>query len=130
MLDYQEPRSMPLTLAELQGMRLWRLDWRNLFTITADQGDGVTPEESMALDTYFARFLPPSFRYQCIACDRVLTGFCGSFSWGIQHGEGFCGCGYPGRGKHYDVGPIRAVDYVLQYHPSDLLTRDSARTEG
>jgi hypothetical protein len=58
------------------------------------------------------------------------------FTWAIAHGEGYCNnlvdgkrCCYPARAYHYDVGPIKRLVLILQYHPSGLLTKEQARAQ-
>lgn len=63
----------------------------------------------------------------CIKCDRPLSGFLGTFTWGIASGEGTCGeCGWPARAHHNpkdDNGNIfdGLFEHILQYHP-DFVT--------
>lgn len=64
----------------------------------------------------------------CIRCGTPLGGMCGSFTWGICNGEGFCGhCKYPVRAIHRifekdgDQEPLATLsNVILQYHPSVL----------
>ena len=71
-------------------------DWRSFLKIT--QGD-LAPEQSDALDAYFAKFLPMADR--CPGCqkklpegvvDAFLAGLTNktSLEWGLAHGEAFC----------------------------------------
>lgn len=116
------------SLAELQAADLPRADWRDFL-----KGEGLTPEHEAAFDAYFKQFLPPGV---CVMCGAqqggdVLAGILGTakFQWAIAHGEGFCnadGCHYPGRAYHYDVGPIKKMNLILQYHPSELVSKGEA----
>jgi len=68
-------------------------------------------------------------RFSCLKCGKRLTGACGTFTWGLVHGEGHCSeCGWPARAYHRPtddegeifVGPL---DFILQYHPDALQPR-------
>lgn len=120
------------TLHDLQHAHLPRLDWRDIFTVKGE----LDPAEVHALEAYFSRFLhpakAPAKAGACVRCGEVQGGslidalFSGGarFTWGLAHGEGFCEvCKYPGRALHYDVGPIKALRIILQYHPDDLSER-------
>lgn len=105
-------------LDELKAARMPRLYWR---TILAPEWDETTEEGRAwvaALDAYFVHFV----RFgKCVACGEHLTGLFGSFRWGLANGEGECGaCGYPARGIHRNVGPIKSLHLALQYHPDEL----------
>jgi hypothetical protein len=115
-----------LDLGALQSRGIPRLNWTELLTVTEGE---IAPDESAAMTTYFSRFVPPQKDGGCVGCGERLTGSSdvsafllgATFTWGIQHGEGHClACGYPARGIHYDVGPIKQVRLVLQYHPDEL----------
>lgn len=86
----------------------------------------LAPWHEAALDAYFVRFAPPNDG-KCLNCGDVQGGLMAQltgtgFAWGIAHGEGYCRtCRYPGRALHYDVGPIKRLGAILQYHP-DFLT--------
>ena len=111
------------TLPELQAAHLPRLDWRELLV-----GKDLTPDEEQTLADYFQHFVIPG---PCIKCGAqqggkseidALLGLA-HFRWGIAHGEGQCsveGCGYPARALHYDVGPIKRLNLILQYHPDEV----------
>lgn len=109
-----------------EAANLPRLDWRDLFTVR----EALSDEEAGALDAYFRQFLPPG---DCAACsaqqgvrgggdgliDSILAR--GAFTWGLANGEGYCRkCGYPARAYHRDVGPIKFLCLILQYHPDEL----------
>lgn len=94
--------------------------------------DDTTPEEAAELvkeiraefDKYAAGFLPPASN--CITCGARLGGLFGSFTWGMENGEGECGeCHYPARGHHHqDRGAgLTLRNCILQYHPDALTTR-------
>jgi len=67
----------------------------------------------------------------CIKCGKPTGGFLGTFTWGMTHGEGYCGnCNWPARGYHRPKdengeeifeGPL---EYVLQYHPDNVRLSD------
>ncbi len=103
-----------------------------------DLGMSITgsdaPPMVAALNEYFHAFAkpvrcPPSIIFPgrspltlCIQCEKPLGGACGSFQWGLVHGEGQCSCGWPGRAYHRPTdadGEIfdRAFEFILQYHP-------------
>jgi hypothetical protein len=112
------------TNQELKDADLPRCDWRLLFKV-----EGVlSPEDILTFDEYFKHFVPPG---PCIKCgctqgsaspiDFLLGG--AKFQWGLIHGEGFCSteeCGWPARAIHYNVGPIKSMHLILQYHPDDV----------
>lgn len=71
------------------------------------------------LPEYLKRFASPSLA--CLKCKRE-----GTFTWGIQHGEGYCAkCHWPNRGFHYfkrDDGTEEDTFFaVLQYHPDVVI---------
>lgn len=79
-------------------------------------------------------------RLVCPKCGAALGGLLGSFTWGIQHGEGFCArdqCGWPARGHHVievdngDAGDKArlAFSYPLAYHPDVVTTRSDEAPE-
>lgn len=109
--------------------------------ITADlmEGAGAAEREAVEdLTAYFARFAKPewgdtpSVGCKCIKCGNYLSGFLGTFTWGLCHGEGFCSsCKWPARAYHFikdrhgeDLATIRGV--ILQYHPDEVEERKSA----
>lgn len=106
-----------------------RFDWRTLLHSTDDRPieDVLTAEGIVALDTYFATFAA-SDTGQCLCCGAPQTGDMidialgqAKFTWGLANGEGFCAdCGYPARAYHRNVGPIKFLNQLLQYHPSTL----------
>lgn len=112
------------TLTELQAADLPRADWRTFL-----KADGLTPEDESTLTAYFSRFVEPG---PCIMCGAQQSGDMlqqalglSRFTWGLAHGEGYCSarnCSYPGRAYHYDIGPIKRLTIILQYHPGELKT--------
>ncbi len=54
---------------------------------------------------------------KCVRCGATLGGILGSFSWGLQNGEGACSCGYPARAYHQIEG-FGTYSGILQYHQS------------
>lgn len=99
--------------------------------------DGDEPAEFAPLRRYFGQFAAPIvpenanllFGARCL-CGEPLTGLFGTFTYGLAHGEGYCGkCGHPGRADHYptdDAGAeILALNrFPLLYHPDDLVPAD------
>lgn len=83
-------------------------------------------KELMAeLDAYLSDFVAGD---KCPGCNWSLGGFLGSFTWGIEHGEGFCSnCQYPCRG-HHNIGRTQLNNTVLAFHPS-VLTRQERPEE-
>lgn len=107
-------------LAALKSRALPRCRGADMMQV-GEGGDAAEGARLMALaDTYFAQFLPKTDS-KCVCCGWELTGFVGSFTWGLTNGEGFCGrCKYPARAIHRiaEVGTLR--HFVLQYHPDEL----------
>jgi hypothetical protein len=119
------------TNRDLKLAHLPHCDWRSFMSYTGPDGTAPLPQEVEALDHYFAHFVPPG---PCIKCGHDLGApntlgnliGRGSFVWGITNGEGQCavgGCSWPARAIHRDVGPIKCLEFVLQYHP-DIVTWD------
>jgi len=114
------------TLEQLQAENLPRANWRDFL-----KAEGLTADEEKTFDDYFSKFVKPG---PCVACGAqqggdVIDNLLGKakFVWGIAHGEGGCDtreddkrCGYPARALHYDVGPIKQLTLILQYHPDEL----------
>jgi hypothetical protein len=104
---------------------------------TFDEG---TPADVRArLTEYFAAFCAPIvteranlFTGARCLCGGPLTGMFGTFTYGLAHGEGFCGtCGHPGRADHYitdaqggDLLCLRR--FPLLYHPDALTPASEA----
>lgn len=92
-----------------------RFNWRDMIRAEGE----LTEAHVTAMDEYFSKFAVMTDG-KCVNCDRVqgglLSALLGGFTWGIAHGEGHCVCGYPARAIHYDVGPIRRLEAILQYH--------------
>ena len=122
------------SLEQLQAENLPRCDWRSFLKI---EGGELSADEVAALDAHFAHFLPPGMCCKCGAqqgASDVMQAFLGiaKFTWGIQHGEGFCstkGCGWPARALHYDIGPIKRLELILQYHPAECSPREPVESE-
>lgn len=114
-----------------------RFDWHSVIESTGD----TSPDVIEALDEYFKVFAAPPpaqeggsgflTTHPCLKCGTPLMGMLGAFTWGIAHGEGFCGkCHWPARGHHFiidkdgkDLMSLR--NFVLQYHP-DFVTKKKA----
>lgn len=113
------------------------LRWRELFKVDGDMSEA----DAAAMDSYFSKFVMPEAgrsdeTTKCIGCGAILTGgiigvlLGATFTYGLVHGEGFCSkCGWPARANHYDVGPIKRLVCVLQYHPSGLKLKTPAVEE-
>lgn len=117
------------SLDTLKASGIARLDWRDLLTLTGE----LTDEETAAMDKYFSRFVK-SDKGKCISCELVqgglISALLGGFRWGLAHGEGRCSrCGWPGRALHYDVGPIKRLEIILQYHPDEVHRKDESEAE-
>ena len=78
------------------------------------------------VNSYLATFSKPiktGPELACLHCETMLSGFIGSFTWGLVTGEGKCReCGWPARAHHRpkdDSGKIivEAFQFILQYHP-------------
>jgi hypothetical protein len=111
------------TNQQLKDLNLPRCDWRTFLKFTPSEDMKFLPQKDAdALDEYFKHFLPLNER--CVKCGHFHEGILGRFRWSLKHGEGQCstgGCGWPARGIHYDVGPIKKLEMILQYHP-DIVT--------
>ena len=111
-----EEREPYWTVDELQALPIPRLEAINV----DDNGTKFAiPSE------YVAHFQPirltKNNTVACCGCGANLTGLLlGTFTWGMAHGEGFCGrCRYPTRMYHF-VGERRFA-FPLQYHPDELI---------
>jgi len=101
------------------------------YTIPEDVTDAerAEAEEVLAgIKDYLAHFVAPirdESGARCFHCGEYLTGMMaailsrgGGFTWGIAHGEGFCGnCRWPAAGHHFAKGFFTLHNYVLSYHP-------------
>jgi hypothetical protein len=120
------------TNQQLKELHLPFFNWRDLFHFTPSSDMPFLPQKDAdALDSYFQHFVPPG---PCIKCgaqqgtggllDRVFAR--SRFRYGLKHGEGQCttgGCGWPARALHYNIGPVKELEMILQYHP-DVVTWD------
>ena len=113
-------------LQRLKDANLPRLNWRDVLSVKG--ADPLPVGDELALQGYFSRFVKPG---PCICCGAqqgakdILDGLLNArFTWGIAHGEGFCSnCTWPARAYHFDVGPIKRFEMILQYHPDELNVR-------
>lgn len=119
----------PFDLASLQAKHLPRLDWRTL--LSPREGTVISEDDQTAYEKYFRQFVDAKM---CVGCGSqlgckgtgeamdILDGLMhATFVWGIAHGEGGCSkCGYPARALHYDIGGIKSLQLILQYHPDEL----------
>lgn len=118
-----ETKMTPERLRELQAAGLPRMTWRDVLEVK--EGGSLSAEEDMAMEAYFRQFVKAD---GCVCCGKqqggdIIASLIGNayFRWGIAHGEGFCSnCGYPARAYHFNVGPIKRLPIILQYHPEDL----------
>ncbi len=125
---FENPRfkSLETLLAE----NIPELDWRKIFTFEDKEVGGeipadtvFTPEAIQVLDEYFKMFVAPG---PCIRCGAKQGGDAidnalgiSKFTWGIRHGEGHCmDCMWPARALHYDIGPVKRLEMILQVHPT------------
>lgn len=115
-------------LKALQDKKLPRCGAMDIFKAHDAESEAAAKEH---LDAYFAEFLVPAGDFHCIGCHRTLTGFLGSFAWGLANGEGHCAeCGYPVRMLHrFKDGPVEHLTMPMQYHPDELSGRKSATDE-
>lgn len=121
------------SLEALQAENLPRCDWRSFLKVEGE----LSAEDIAALDAHFAHFLPPGACCKCGAqqgAKDIMNQFLGAgkFQWGIKYGEGSCStpeCGWPARAIHYDIGPIKRLGLILQYHPDECKPRTEPVTE-
>jgi len=117
----------------LKDVQIEKLDWREFL-----EGE-MTATDEKALNDYFDKFTKPNGH--CPGCKKefaegiiaILGGGIDTVSveWGMQHGEARCrGCGWPYRGLHYDVGPIKKLGpWFLSYHPEFVGTKKKANLD-
>ena len=116
-------------LAQLQAAALPRLTWQEVFSLK--EGATLTPEDDATLTAYFAHFTP-SPGGNCICCETRIFGDeiehalgIAHFEWGLMNGEGHCAsCEYPARVYHRNIGPIRFLNRICQYHPAELVRQE------
>lgn len=122
-------------LQRLKDANLPRMSWRDVLTVK--EGEALPEADEKALTEYFAHFVKTEDG-KCVCCgerqgggfDEAIKGMLGisggsRFTWGIVHGEGFCSaCKWPARAYHFDVGPIKRFEAILQYHPDELNARE------
>lgn len=108
--------------------------------ITFDIDGGTTPASIRdALALYFAHFDAPRRREPpggimlgtlLCACGKGLDGFLGTATWGMAHGEMFCGaCKRPGRAHHFIKEHDTDPEPFITIHNLPLLYRlDDAGT--
>lgn len=115
-------------LERLKTQALPHCTWTDILAVK--EGGEIAEADQAALADYFARFLPP--RDECVGCGGTLVGKdiievaigSATFEWGLVNGEGHCRrCRWPARAYHRDVGPIQFLNFVLQYHPDELVIR-------
>lgn len=125
------------TNQQLKDLHLPHCDWRDFLKFT---GEGDIPRKDVEqMDHYFQHFvylldpLKPNNENLCIKCGHPQGGtqFEGAmgiarFRFGIVNGEGQCqtgGCNWPARAIHRNVGPLKSLELILQFHP-DVVTWD------
>ena len=91
------------------------------YSVEGDDADRI----EAVFNLYLIDFIAPC---DCILCGKQLGGLMGTFTWGLVHGEGFCGnCKWPARGKHIiadtDGSELGTLNMILQYHPK-LITSE------
>lgn len=87
--------------------------------------DGLSEDQRATINAYLVRFAAVDGG-KCLNCGTVQGGFAamifGGFTWGIAYGEGACSvCGWPGRAIHRDIGIIKTMNIILQYHPDGIV---------
>jgi hypothetical protein len=107
--------NLPLLTCELLGVVInVREDFPDQEKARKDRDDMIAE-----LDEYLKNFTE-AVGGKCPGCNWSLGGLLGSFTWGIQNGEGFCSeCGYPCRANH-NINGTRMTGVMLPYHPSQL----------
>lgn len=104
-------------------------------------GDGAPPL-IVAINEYLSVFVRPAKGEDednsssgpdcCFKCGTELSGWLGSFQWGMASGEGRCGrCKWPARAHHYPKdadGNIfdQPIVRILQYRPDYIDVKDKA----
>jgi hypothetical protein len=113
-------------LTELKAANMPHVTWHDVFVTGIDE----LPELN-ATNEYFSRFVqvPVDERgcVLCVCCGAILAGgllgvlLGDTFRRTLTHGEGECrNCRWPSRALHYNVGPIRRLEAILQYHPDGI----------
>jgi hypothetical protein len=124
--DDEYPKLTAERIAELQAQNLPHLQAVDMLTADPSGHPEIQAQLMAAAETYFHQFVKEPKKGRCVNCDHQLTGhiFGGTFTWGLAHGEGYCGlCKYPARAIHVikDLGTLS--HFVLQYHPDGLSIR-------
>lgn len=98
-----------------------------LIGLTVRPVEGASPEAIseaadiiQRTDVYLSLFTPgrKDGIVRCPQCGAELAGLIGSFTWGLQSGEGFCArCNYPVR-AHHRTDDFELFESLLPYHPS------------
>lgn len=119
-----------MTKEKLNELRALNLPSAKLSEVIKETSD---PDKAMPVlveeaQPYFDHFL--AVRKDCVSCGLALTGWLGSFVWGLAHGEGYCSsCSYPCRALHViqtpTTGTITLRNLVLQYHPNDIVLKET-----
>jgi len=119
---------MAIDVDAMKAKNLPKATFGAIFEVTDGE---IAPDDVTAIDAYLGQFVAPNEKGECCGCGGKLTGGFESvlglttFRWGLAHGEGFCSeCKYPARAYHFNVGPIKRFECVLQVHP-DLLIADN-----
>jgi hypothetical protein len=123
-------------IRELRRKNLPHATFDKIFKITEGS---LSEDEIKLINDYLYMFVQPSDA-GCVHCGEkqggdILEQMLGTikFHWGIPHGEGFCtteNCGWPARAYHYDVGPIKRFNAILQFHPDVMkLPEDTTEQE-
>jgi hypothetical protein len=120
------------TLEEMKALNLPRLKAADI--TEPKEGQEIPAWYPAKLDEYLSHFVKPSEKDGCIRCETqqtdILGALMGGFTWGIAHGEGFCGtCRWPARAYHFlkddDGKDLLTFRVLLQYHPDELSDKKS-----
>ncbi len=111
-------------VSELKALNLPRAGL-SLCSVKAKDADHEEAATRMnrAIESYLSKFADPTG--DCLKCGLALSGFMGTFTWGLCHGEGQCShCGYPARAYHHVIDEhgedVCRLNHILQYHPDEL----------
>lgn len=123
---------MKLSVSELKAKNLSHCVLEDVFKIEQkiDKPTESIEKTITEINAYLSIFAKPERdeqNYQlCLCCGERLSGILGTFRYLIVHGEGECSeCGWPARANHYDFGPVKAFEGVLQYHPDEVREKQS-----
>ncbi len=132
---------MHADLDALQAQQLPKCQWRDFLKLENELEPCFTAFATVAdrqWAQYFSHFVKPNPDGTCIGCGQRLAGggldtafAMTTFRWGLAYGEGHCAnCGYPARAFHRDIGPIKFLNCILQYHPDELKSEPTTEDRG